>query len=94
MQEEELLTLWVGWFIVCLSPEWKVRFAILEHSVIVLPFLYHWSNSAFKSASAATKNGFLSKILSSVSSKFSINVSNSTWDWSELYKDTKFLAKF
>ena len=67
----------------------EVRFAILEPSVIVLSFLYHWLNFALKSPSAITKNGFVSKILSRISSKLFVNVSNSSWDWlGDLYKDT------
>ena len=54
--------MWVGWFIICLSPFWEVRFAILEPSVVVLSFLYHWLNFELKSPSAITKNGFVSKI--------------------------------
>ena len=79
---------WVGWFIICLSPYWEVRFAILEPSVVVLSFLYHWLNFVLKSPSAITKNGFVSKILSRISSKLFVNVSNSSWDWlGDLYED-------
>ena len=54
--------MWLGWFIICLSLYWEVRFAILEHSVVVLSSLYHWLNFVLKSPSAITKNGFGSKI--------------------------------
>ena len=81
IQEDELLSVWVGWFITCLSPYRVVIFAILEPSVVVLSFSYHWLNFVLKSHSAITKNGFVSKMLSRISSKFFVNVSNSSWDW-------------
>ena len=41
-----------------------------------------------KSTSAITKNRFVSKILSRISSKLFANVSNSSWDWlGDIYKD-------
>ena len=74
---------------ICLSPYWEVRFTILEPSVVILSFLYYWLNFVLKSPSAITKNGFVSKILSRISSKLFVNVSNSSWDWlGDLYKDT------
>ena len=73
---------------ICLSPYWEVRFTILEPSVVILSFLYYWLNFVLKSPSAITKNGFVSKILSRISSKLFVNVSNSSWDWlGDLYED-------
>ena len=57
--EDELLSMWVGYFIIFLSPYWVVRFAILESSVTVLSFLYNWLNFTLKSSSAITKKGFV-----------------------------------
>ena len=89
IQEDELLSIWAGWFIIFLSPYWEVKFAILEPSVVILSFLYHWLNFALKSSSEITKNGFVSKILSRISSKLFVNTSNSSWYWlGDLHKDT------
>ena len=57
--EDELLSMWVGYFKIFLSPYWVVRFAILESSVTVLSFLYNWLNFTLKSSSAITKKGFV-----------------------------------
>ena len=73
--------MWVSWFIICLSPFWKVRLAILEPSVVVLSFLHHWLIFALKSPSAITKNEFVTKILSRISSMLFVNVSIQSWGW-------------
>ena len=73
--------MWVGWFIVCFSPNWEVRFLILELSWIVLLFLYYGSDFALKSPNAATKKGLLSKILFSFNSSLPVNVPKSSFGW-------------
>ena len=62
MQIVELLLIWVSWFVNCLSPDWEARFAILEPSWVALSLLHHRSDFAFKSSTATTKKGFLSKL--------------------------------
>ena len=64
--------------LVC-CPNWEVRFAILEPSVVF--FIIFWLCFVLKSLSSITKNRFVSKILSKVSSKLPVNVSNSPWNW-------------
>ena len=74
IQEDELLSMWVGWFIIFLSPYWwvgwfiiclspylEVRFAILEPSDVVLSFLYHWLKFALKSPSAIIRTVLFQK---------------------------------
>lgn len=63
---------------ICFSPNWEVRFSILELSWVVLSFLYHWSDFALNSH-ATTKEGLLSKILSDINSKLPVNVSKSSF---------------
>ena len=88
IQEDELLNMWVGWFILCLSPHREVRFAILERSVVVLSFLYHWFKFMLKYPSAITKKSYLELVLGSLWILGLIR-------WSiQRYNFAKFIANF
>ena len=55
------------------------KIAILEPSVVFL--IICWLCFVLKPLSSITKKRFVSKILSKVSSKLPVNVSNSPWNW-------------
>ena len=80
-EEGELISMWIGCFIICFSTNWEIKFAILEHSWVLLSFLYNWFDLALKSPNITTSNGLLSMMLSNVNYYLPVNDSKSSCDW-------------
>ena len=81
MQDLDLSTICVASFIICESPNWKVRKSSSELSKLVISMEHQSLDLALKSTIVTVRNGLLHNNVSRINFRFDLNVWNLSCFW-------------